>query len=130
VGALLGASAKAEALLGAMRATLAAAPPARGRTAMVLEPRGYVAGHLTLAAAVLRAAGYADAGLAGQPGLEALLIHPPDLLVTATAPRFPSLATDLLRHPALAAIPRRTIPPPLLLCGGPWTAAAILLLEP
>jgi len=78
--------------------------------------------------AVLRAAGLADVGQGRQMGLEALVTHPPDLLVTPTASGFPSLATAVLNHPALAAIPRRSVPPALLVCGGPWTARAVELL--
>jgi iron complex transport system substrate-binding protein len=93
-----------------------------------LQARGYVAQPGSLADAVLRAAGFADAGEGGQPGLEALVAHPPDVLVTATAPDYPSMATDLLTHPALAGIPRREVAPALLLCGGPWTARAVTVL--
>ena len=129
--ALLGVPARGEALLAEMQARLDSVPPAAvpPLRAVMLEARGYVAGPDSLAGGVLRAAGLAgDAGVGGQPGLEAFVVHPPDLLVTATAPAFPSMATDLLRHPALAGIPRREVPPALLLCGGPWTAAAVTLL--
>ena len=57
--------------------------------------------------------------------MEVLLSRPPDLLVTAQAPAFPSLATDLLRHPALAALPRRTVAPASLICAGPFTVSAV-----
>lgn len=126
---LLGAEARGAALLATMDAELAAPPAGDGRTALWLEPRGYTAGPASLQAAVLTAAGYRSAGAGRQLGLEALLAHPPQLLVTATAPRFPSLATDLLRHPALAALPRRRVPPALLACAGPWTARAVALLD-
>jgi hypothetical protein len=78
---------------------------------------------------VLRAAGLTPIGQGRHTSLEALLTHPPALLVTAQAPGFPSLATNLLAHPALAALPRRSVPPALLACGGPWTAEAVRLLE-
>ncbi len=127
--ALLGVPARGEALLTDMQARLDAvrAPVVRAR-AVFLQARGYAAGPGSLADAVLRAAGLADAGAGGQPGLEALVMHPPDLLVTATAPDFPSLGTDLLRHPALKQIPRREVAPALVLCGGPWTAGAVAAL--
>jgi iron complex transport system substrate-binding protein len=128
VAALLGEAARGEAMLAAMRARLAAVPPRAARRAVFLEARGYAAQPGSLADAVLRAAGLADAGYSGQPGLEALVAHPPDLLVTATAPDFPSLATDLLAHPALAGMPRREVAPALLVCGGPWTARAVTVL--
>ena len=124
--ALLGASARGEALLAAMEATLAV-PPQSSRRALLLEARGYTAGVDTLEDAVLRAAGLQNAG-GRRLGLEAILSDPPDLLVTAEAPGVPSLATDLLQHPALNRLPRRTWPPALLACGGPWTAAAVAVL--
>lgn len=127
--AVLGVPARGEALLAQMQARLDAVPPqAAPVRAVFLQARGYVAGPGSLAGAVLRAAGLADAGSGGQPGLEALVMHPPGLLVSATAPDFPALATDLLRHPALAGIPRREVAPALLLCGGPWTAEAVAAL--
>jgi iron complex transport system substrate-binding protein len=123
--ALLGVPARGEALLAEMQVHLDAAARRPGPRAVFLEARGYVAGPGSLADAVLRAAGLSNAGIGGQPGLEALAAHPPDLLVTASAPRFPSMATDLLQHPALASIPRREVAPALLACGGPWTALAV-----
>lgn len=120
--------ARGEALLADMDARLAAVRPGPKLRAVMLEARGYVAAPGTLADAVLRAAGLVDAGRGGRPGLEALAAHPPDLLVTATAPAYPSMATDVVRHPVLAGIPRREVPPALMLCGGPWTARAVEML--
>ena len=128
LAALLGASQRGAALLARMDALLAA-PKAAPTEALWLAPRGYTVGPGSLEAAVLRAAGLTPIGQGRQVGLETLLAHPPALLVTAQAPGFPSLATNLLTHPALAALPRRTIPPALLACGGPWTAGAVRLLE-
>jgi iron complex transport system substrate-binding protein len=128
-GEVLGVPGRAATAITAMRARLAALnPPAHAGAALVLEARGWTAGPGTLADAVLRAAGWANAGSGRQLGLEALLAHPPALLVTTPPPDFPSLATDFLAHPALAALPRREIPPPLLLCGGPWSVAAAEIL--
>jgi hypothetical protein len=78
--------------------------------------------------AVLRAAGLANAADGSRMGLEALLRHPPDLLVVPLSPGYPSLATDLLDSPAVAAIPRRALPPPLTICAGPFTAQAVAML--
>jgi len=125
---LLGVPARGEALLADMDARLAAIPQRPSIRALYLEPRGYTLGPASLEAAVLRAAGFTNAGPGGRPGLEAIVKNPPQLLVLAEAPAFPSLATELLQHPALAAIPRRTVPPALLACGGPWTARAAALL--
>ena len=78
--------------------------------------------------AVLRAAGLVNASGGRRLGLEALLRHPPDLLVVQEAAEYPSLATEMLESPAVAAIPRRTLPPPLTICAGPFTAQAVTLL--
>lgn len=128
LAALVGEPRRGAALLAAMDAALAA-PRLAPHPALWLAPRGYTAGPHSLQAAVLRAAGLTPIGRGRRLDLEALLAHPPALLVTATAPASPSLATDLLAHPALAALPRRRVPPALLACGGPWTARAVRLLE-
>jgi iron complex transport system substrate-binding protein len=131
LAATLGVPARGAALVARMDATLAALPGPLPRPirALVLEPRGYTAGAGSLADAVLRAAGLANAEPDGRRlGIEALLRHPPDLLVVPETPRFPSLATAMLAHPALAALPRVEIPPALTICGGPFTARAAALL--
>lgn len=117
------------AMLSAMDAQLAALrrPGSRLR-ALVWQPRGITAGPGTMMDAILRAAGLSNASDGHRVGLEALLQHPPDLLVLPTAPAYPSLATALLNHPALSGIPRRTIPPALTICAGPFSARAAALL--
>ena len=127
---LLGAEAAGKTLLAAMDASLAALPPHPPLAALALEPRGYAAAPGTLADAVLRAAGYRNAFRRARPGLEVLAAHPPALLVVARSPSYPSLATDLLNHPVLAGIPRRSWNPALLACAGPWTAAAARQIVP
>lgn len=122
---LLGVPARGRVAVAAMDRTLAAVPPRPPATALLLEPRGWTAGPATLGAAVLRAAGFTSLGNGRQWPLEAIAAHPPDLLVVPVAPGFPSLATQLLRHPALRGIPTRRIDPALLICGGPWTARAV-----
>jgi iron complex transport system substrate-binding protein len=128
LAALLGEPQRGAALLARMDAALAA-PHAHPTEALWLAARGYTAGPRSLQAAVLRAAGLTPIGQGRHISLESLLTHPPALLVTAQAPGFPSLATNLLTHPALATLPRRTVPPALLACGGPWTAEAVRSLE-
>lgn len=125
---LLGADARGEALLAAMDASLAAVAPRDQTEAIVLEPRGYTATAGSLADTVLRAAGLRNGAAGQRQHLETLLTHPPALLVLADAPAYPSLATDFLRHPALARIPTRRLPPASLICGGPWTADAVVRL--
>jgi iron complex transport system substrate-binding protein len=125
----LGVPQRGEALLTEMDAELEALPhPNHTVRALAWEPRGLTAGPGTLMDAVLHAAGMSDASDGRRVGLEALLRNPPDLLVVPAAPGYPSLATDLLDHPALAALPRRSIPPALTVCAGPFSAQAAALL--
>jgi iron complex transport system substrate-binding protein len=125
----LGVPERGAVLIAAMDATLRLVrPPAHRITAIAWEPRGYTAGPGSLMDAVLRAAGLANAADGSRMGLEALLRHPPDLLVVPLSPGYPSLATDLLDSPAVAAIPRRALPPPLTICAGPFTAQAVAML--
>ena len=129
LAARLGVSERGAALVATMDATLAAVPPrTRPATALAWEPRGYTAGPDTLMDAVLHAAGLTNASIGQRIGLEALLRHKPDLLVVPRVPDYPSLATDLLRNPAVATIPQRALPPALTLCAGPFTAEAVAML--
>jgi len=102
-------------------------PQGARNSAMVL-PKGRLAENVLYFVRVLRAAGLTNASDGRRIGLEGLLRHPPDLLVVATAPGYPSLASELLDHPALADLPRRAIPPALTICAGPFTARAAALL--
>lgn len=125
----LGVPQRGEALLTGMDAELEALQhPSYPVRALVWEPRGLTAGPGTLADAVLHAAGMNNASNGRRVGLEALLRHPPDLLVVPAASAYPSLATELLDHPALAALPRRSISPALTICAGPFSAHAAVLL--
>ena len=129
LAAALGAPQRGEAMIAAMDSLLAALPHrSRPERALVWEPRGFTAGPGTLMDAVLHAAGYANAGDGQRVGFEALLRHPPDLLVVPATPEYPSLATALLDHPAIRGIPRLAIPPALTLCAGPFNARAAALL--
>lgn len=130
VAQALGAEARGEVLIAEMEGVLAALPrPSPAPTAVLLGARGWTSGPGTLGDAVLRAAGYRNAG-AGHVGLERLLAHRPDVLVTAEAPRFPSLATAMLEHPALRSLPRKLFAPALLACAGPFTAQAAEAVAP
>lgn len=128
VAAALGVPGRGAALIAAMDRDLADTP-LPGRRAVLWGARGFASGPGSLGDAVLRAAGLRNMAAGGPLGLEALLARPPDLLVTQATPRFPSLATDLLSHPALAGLPRRVVPPALLICGGPFTSRAVRLLR-
>ena len=79
--------------------------------------------------AVVRAAGMVDTGSGKRVGLEALLRHPPALLIMQEDPAGASLATDMLRHQALRGIPVRSIPTRLTICPGPFSAEAVALLR-
>jgi iron complex transport system substrate-binding protein len=126
---LLGVPARGEALIAAMDATLDRLPHrTHPVTALAWAPRGYTAGPGTLMDMVLRAAGLANLSDGRRLGTEALLHHPPDLLVVPAAPAVPSLATAMLEQPALRDIPRRAVPSPLTLCAGPFTARAVEIL--
>jgi iron complex transport system substrate-binding protein len=129
LAARLGVPARGAALVAGMRAQLAAIPPqARPRTAIAWEPRGYTARPGSLMDAVLHAAGLRNAASGAAIGLEALLRHPPDLLVVPLDTGAPSLATDLLTHPALHGIPRAALPAALTICAGPFSATAAAML--
>ncbi len=122
---LLGWPERGETEVADMQARLAALPaPDKKQTAILWEARGYSAGPGSLGDAVLRAAGLQDVGTGGAMGVELLAAHPPDVLITETAPHFPSLASNMLVHPAVARVPRRVVPPALLACGGPFTVGA------
>ncbi|MBX6426814.1 MAG: ABC transporter substrate-binding protein [Variibacter sp.] len=119
----------------AAQARLAAAAPARGRTALVIERRGYAAGPDSLAAALLRAAGFetppgAPEGLGGFVPLERLLALNADLLVLHDpVTRAEDQGTLFLTHPALNALyppaKRLMLPRRFALCGGPALVAAL-----
>lgn len=128
VARALGVPERGESLLRPMEEALAKPAPGEGRLALLWGARGWSSGAGSLGDAVLRASGWRNASSGRQIGLEALLAHPPEILITPSMPRFPSLATDLLRHPALAGLRRREVPPALLICGGPFTAEAVRLL--
>ncbi len=128
VAAALGVPKRGAALIQAMQSRLAKVRRRNGGRALLWQARGFTAGPGSFGDTVLRAAGLKNVGTGRAVGLEALLTHPPDLLVTETAPAYPSLATDLLSQPAVAHIPRVTIPPALLACAGPWSVQAVEIL--
>jgi iron complex transport system substrate-binding protein len=128
VAAALGVPAKGDALAADMRARLAAVQRRDRGSAVMWEARGFSAGPGGFGDAVLRAAGYRNVGTGGEMGVEALVAHPPDVLITSTAPAYPSLSTDLLWHPALRGLHRRVVAPALLACAGPWSVSAVEVL--
>jgi iron complex transport system substrate-binding protein len=121
--ALLGVPGRAAPLIDAMDAALP--PPGPPIEALVWEPRGWTEGPGGLMDAVVRAAGMVNIGSGGRVGLEALLRHPPAVLVLPEAVAGVSLATEMLRHPAVRGIPVRSIPTRLTICPVPFTAEAV-----
>lgn len=125
-----------------MDATLAAArpnPAGRRPVAAIFGPNGFTGGPGSLPHAVVEAAGYRNFaeklgfGVIGQFSVEDIVAGRPDVLIFNTDDSVaPSLARDLLRHPALRTLRFRAktiaVPPKLWTCGGPFTARAVSLL--
>jgi iron complex transport system substrate-binding protein len=128
VAAALGVAARGSAMMAKMRAELASIRPRAAGRAIFWEARGYTEGPGSFADTLLRTAGFVNAGSGRVVGLEAMLTHPPDVLVTEQAPAFPSLSTDLLANPALAHLKRLEVPPALITCAGPWSVGAVEIL--
>ncbi|WP_127088971.1 ABC transporter substrate-binding protein [Aquabacter cavernae] len=114
-------------------------PPARRPTAIVLRPNGFAAGRGSLADEILSAAGFDNLAARlspdrmGQLTLEDVVAADPDMLVINASPDSPpSLADELLRHPALAHFAQEgrvvALPPRLWACAGPELAEAARLL--
>ena len=128
LAAVLGATPRAREILADMDRRLAALPPPGAVRALAWGARGATAGPGSLDDAVLRAAGLTNIGHGREMGLEAVRRAHPDLLVVPAAAAYPSLATAMLDDPALADIPRRTVPAALTTCAGPWSAGAVEML--
>jgi iron complex transport system substrate-binding protein len=137
VAARLGEGERGEAMVARIEAAMAALPPATGDhpTAVVLRPNGFTAGRGSVPDAVLARAGLDNLAprlstdRMGQLALEEIVTARPDLLVVNSAPDAPpSLADELLHHPALAPFAKaaRTVPLPIRLwaCAGPGLAEA------
>ncbi len=139
VGEKLGAPDRAKEMLAAMDRDIAAAraaaakPPVR---TLIYEPNGYSAvGGITDAfmtmAGLINVAPQMNPTRLGQVPVEAVVAHPPELLiVNGEHKRTPSRADLVLRHPALRLLEGKTfvaggnLTP--LLCPGPWSARAAL----
>ncbi|MEP9349115.1 ABC transporter substrate-binding protein [Xanthobacter sp. KR7-225] len=137
VAARLGERARGEAMVAEIRAAMAALPPAPAdrATAVVLRPNGFTAGRGSVPDEVLARAGLDNLAARlstdrmGQLALEEIVVARPDLLVVNAAPDAPpSLADELLHHPALAPFAKadRAVPLPIRLwtCAGPGLAEA------
>ncbi len=135
LGRRFGTLPRAEALLAAMDAKLAAArarAPHPTVSALIYEPNGYATAD-AVSEAIMRAAGLSNAlktlrvTRLGTVPVEAVVAAAPQLLIlNASREGGPALADAALRHPALAALKDRSLivhaslTP--LLCPGPWSA--------
>lgn len=141
VGKLVGESDRARALIAQFDQVLASVTPPTDQRPLAapLYANAYTSGTGTLAAAVIEAAGYENLGsrlgLAGTEriSLEALLLAKPDLLIRGdVAPDHPSLAQEVLVHPALRPLISEAasvdIASRYWICGGLPTAEAVRLL--
>lgn len=142
LAAALGVTPRAERLLAALAAKLArlAPPPGPAPRAVVYQPNGYVPGAQTLMHDLVSRAGYADLatelglGFGGFVALESLVAaHPEVLIVSVRDTRAPSLAEQLLDHPALrastAAARRVEVAENLWTCASAFSADAVATLE-
>lgn len=137
VGRIIGAPARAEALIARMDARIAALAPAPGGrrpTAMNYEPNGFSAGAGTLIGDIIAHAGFTlpggDAGYRAV-SLEGLVADPPDVLILdASYTGAPTLATAILDNPVLKRLPSRrvSIPNRLWVCGTPAVTKAMVML--
>ncbi len=118
------------------RLAVAEGAAGRGRRPHLYTSGGSASAPGTLADAALAAAGYRNAALSypsarnGQVPLEAIIAHPPELLVLASPPTaYRTVVADNLRHPALAQLTQTTasvtLPWRLWLCGTPHVAGAV-----
>ena len=139
VAGLVGEREKGERIIGDLDQSLAAIPPPSQSDkprALVLNPNGVTVGKGTLVDEIMTRAGLTNvaAELAidnyGQIPLETLVANAVDvLIISASRDGPPALATEILRHPVLAALSERTrvvvLPGRLWNCGGPAIVEAI-----
>ena len=127
MGDLLGVPDRAGRLIAGMDARMPAPGPAR--RAVAWEPRGLTAAPGDVMHAALRQAGMEDLGAGRRVGVEALVRLHPDLLAVPENTAGASLATEMLNHPSLRAIPVRAIPMTLTLCPIPASVEAVRALS-
>lgn len=115
-----------------MRQELAALRrPRTGGVAAVYQRRGYLTGTGTLADEALRRAGLTNlAARLGRPplsqiSLEQLVAARPDYLVMVDDEPAADRGMQLMRHPAIAGVPRLSLPRAAMVCGGPGFVDAV-----
>jgi iron complex transport system substrate-binding protein len=134
----LGHPERGEAMIDRIQAALKAATAIvpHGRSALILERRGYVAGPGSWLREIIKATGLDDgAALIGMRtqgfiSLERLVVGRPDYLIVANAnPSLSDQGQAYLAHPALTALyppsTRLVVPDRLAICGGPSTPSLI-----
>lgn len=118
---------RGETLVAAMHRDLAALPrPKRSGVAAYYQRRGYMTGTGTLIDDLMRRVGLTNlAAKLGKPPLaqvpleEMVAARPDWLIVESATDRVVDQGTEMLHHPALAAIPRISLPQSWTVCGGP-----------
>lgn len=137
VAARLGVPQKGEAMVGEIKAAIAAAPPPRqpAPRAVVMRPNGFTVGRHSLADDLMRRAGLDNVAARlspdklGQLSLEEIVTARPQVLVVDDEPGAPpSLAREMMRHPAVAEALAGgrivEVPTRLWACVGPQLAEA------
>jgi iron complex transport system substrate-binding protein len=121
----IGHPARGEALIRRMDAGLAAIPRLRtARIAAYYQRRGYLTGTGTLVDEMMRRVGLRnlaaslDRPVLSRLSVEEMVAARPDYLIVENR-RVVDRGTEMLRHPALAAIPRIYLPEAWTVCGGP-----------
>ncbi|UNU44432.1 ABC transporter substrate-binding protein [Sphingopyxis sp. YF1] len=131
--AAIGHPARGEALVARMERELAGLPkPGRGRVAAYYQRRGYMTGTGTLIDEMMGRLGLVNlAGRLGKPplsqlSLEEMVAARPDFLIVESATDIVTdQGSEMLHHPALAGIPRISVPQAWTVCGSPAYTRAV-----
>lgn len=123
----LGHPQRGEALIARMRRDLASVPRiGGGKVAAYYQRRGFMTGTGTLVDELMGRAGLVNlAAKLNKPALsqvsieEMVAARPDYLIVESATDRVTDQGTEMLHHPALAGIPRISLPQAWTVCGGP-----------
>lgn len=118
---------RGEALVARMEAALAkVGKPGGGKVAAYYQRRGFMTGTGTLIDDLMQRMGLVNlAGKLGKPALsqvsieEMVAARPDFLIVESATDKVADQGTEMLHHPALAGIPRISIPQAWTVCGSP-----------
>ena len=130
--AAVGHAERGSALIARMQGELAGLPkPGKGRVAAYYQRRGYMTGTGTLIDEMMARIGLVNlAGKLGKPplsqlSLEEMVAAEPDFLIVESATDVVTdQGSEMLHHPAIADIPRISIPQAWTVCGSPAYARA------